>query len=130
MKKFALVALVLGLVPSSVGAVPDDVTTETKVGANSNTVVVETSLGSFKIELLPKEAPITVKNFLSYVDEQGQFHKPLLLPQKDPAFYESFIKTFNVPEFIRTPITLPARDLAQAIVNPRTVLKPVETHER
>ena len=33
-------------------------------------VLVKTSMGSFKIELFEKEAPITVKNFLSYVDKK------------------------------------------------------------
>lgn len=30
-------------------------------------VLMETSMGNVRIELLPKEAPVTVKNFLSYV---------------------------------------------------------------
>lgn len=35
-----------------------------------NTIVaVETSLGNFEVELFDEQAPITVKNFLSYVDE-------------------------------------------------------------
>jgi cyclophilin family peptidyl-prolyl cis-trans isomerase len=33
-------------------------------------VVMETSLGTVKIELFEKEAPTTVKNFLSYVDDK------------------------------------------------------------
>jgi cyclophilin family peptidyl-prolyl cis-trans isomerase len=33
-------------------------------------VVMDTSLGKIKIELYPKKAPITVKNFLRYVDEK------------------------------------------------------------
>ncbi len=32
-------------------------------------VVVKTSMGSFNIELYPDRAPVTVKNFLMYVDE-------------------------------------------------------------
>ena len=32
-------------------------------------VIVKTSLGSFNIELYPEKAPVTVKNFLMYVDE-------------------------------------------------------------
>jgi len=31
-------------------------------------VVLETSLGTIKVELYPKKAPLTVKNFLDYVD--------------------------------------------------------------
>jgi peptidyl-prolyl cis-trans isomerase B (cyclophilin B) len=38
--------------------------------AQLNTVVMETSLGSVQIELYADQAPITVRNFLSYVDEQ------------------------------------------------------------
>jgi len=38
--------------------------------AESNTVVVDTSLGTIKIELDAAKAPITVKNFLSYVDDK------------------------------------------------------------
>lgn len=34
------------------------------------TVVMTTSLGTIKIELFEKEAPLTVKNFLAYVDEK------------------------------------------------------------
>ena len=33
-------------------------------------VVMETSLGTIKIELYPDKAPITVKNFLQYVDDK------------------------------------------------------------
>lgn len=33
-------------------------------------VVVETSMGSFKVELFQDKAPITVKNFLGYVDDK------------------------------------------------------------
>ncbi len=32
-------------------------------------VVFETSHGEIKIEMLPEEAPITVENFLQYVDD-------------------------------------------------------------
>jgi cyclophilin family peptidyl-prolyl cis-trans isomerase len=33
-------------------------------------VVIDTSMGTIKAELYPERAPITVKNFLRYVDEQ------------------------------------------------------------
>jgi cyclophilin family peptidyl-prolyl cis-trans isomerase len=39
-------------------------------GTDNPTVVMETSMGSVKIELFEKLAPITVKNFLFYVDEK------------------------------------------------------------
>lgn len=38
--------------------------------AKNPAVVVETTLGSFDLELYEEKAPITVKNFLSYVDDK------------------------------------------------------------
>ena len=43
---------------------------QTKEKAGNPMVLVKTNMGSFKIELYPKEAPITVKNFLEYVDKK------------------------------------------------------------
>ncbi len=60
----------------------------------------------------------------SYVDEHGEFHKPFVLPQEDPAFYGFCLKTFNVPEFMQGPVTLKRRDLARTVVEPRKVLLP------
>ena len=40
------------------------------------------------------------RTYLSYVDRTGQVHKPFVLPQKDPAYYDSLIETFSVPELI------------------------------
>jgi cyclophilin family peptidyl-prolyl cis-trans isomerase len=39
-------------------------------GAANPVVIMDTSLGPIKIELYEDKAPITVKNFLSYVDKQ------------------------------------------------------------
>jgi len=62
--------------------------------------------------------------FISYVDEQGQFFKPFLLPQEDPHFYDSCLKTFNVPELVQGPVVVKERELAQAILNPGKILTP------
>src|SRR3990167_4025131 len=43
---------------------------ESGAGEENPTVLMETSLGSITIELDQANAPITVKNFLSYVDEK------------------------------------------------------------
>src|ERR1700722_11618612 len=45
------------------------VTAGTATAANP-VVVMETSMGTIKIELFEDKAPITVKNFLSYVDDK------------------------------------------------------------
>jgi hypothetical protein len=62
--------------------------------------------------------------YFSYCDTEGRFSKPVMLPQEDPAFYDSFIKTYNLPELIQAPVRVKERDLAEAIFNPRKVLRP------
>jgi hypothetical protein len=62
--------------------------------------------------------------FFSYVDEQGRFYKPFLLPQADPAFYDTCLNTFNVPELVRGPVAVTQRDLARAIRKPSSALVP------
>jgi peptidyl-prolyl cis-trans isomerase A (cyclophilin A) len=41
--------------------------------AGNPVVLMETSLGNVKLELFPKEAPISVKNFLDYVNSPVRF---------------------------------------------------------
>mgnify|MGYP001013393408 CR=1 FL=1 len=62
--------------------------------------------------------------FFSYVDERGKFHKPFALPQEDPEFYDSYLKTFNVPELVQGPVTITPGRLAQTILHPKELLKP------
>ncbi|NLF73273.1 MAG: cytochrome C biosynthesis protein [Candidatus Anammoximicrobium sp.] len=53
--------------------------------------------------------------YFSYVDEEGRVHKPVLLPQKDPSFYDRFIKTYNAPELTPWPAPASGRSLVRAI---------------
>jgi hypothetical protein len=41
---------------------------------------------------------LTARFFISYIDENGNSAKPFILPQKDPEFYQRFLKSFNLPE--------------------------------
>jgi hypothetical protein len=41
------------------------------------------------------------RTYFSYVDEGGRAHKPFVLPQKDPAYYDSLLETYSVPELIK-----------------------------
>jgi hypothetical protein len=62
--------------------------------------------------------------FFSYVDAQGCFHPPFLLPQQDPAFYDSYLKTINVPELFQGPVIVKEAELARAIGTPIRILTP------
>ena len=60
----------------------------------------------------------------SYVDAEGRFHKPFVLPQRDPTFYDACLETFNVPEFVTGPIQVSSARLARAVMRPAHVLEP------
>lgn len=51
--------------------------------------------------------------YICYIDENGQAHKPFLLPQKDPRdFYDSQMYSYNIPEFNMNRIDLTGRKIA------------------
>ena len=58
--------------------------TANAAGAANPVVIMDTSMGPIKIELYEDKAPITVKNFLSYVDEK--FYDGLTFHRVMPDF--------------------------------------------
>lgn len=46
------------------------------------------------------------RTYLSYVDQDGTLHKPFVLPQQDPVYYDSLLETYSVPELITGRITV------------------------
>ena len=67
---------------------------------------------------------LLARPFFSYVDRQGQFHKPFVLPQADPAYYETCLQTFNVPELVTGPVAVKSGALARRIVAPAKAFAP------
>ncbi len=65
-----------------------------------------------------REDGVFARIYLSHIDESGHAHKPVLLPQKSPTFYDSLIKTYNVPELANAPAPARGRELARAIRSP------------
>jgi hypothetical protein len=51
--------------------------------------------------------------FFSYFDSGGKAHKPFILPQKDPTFYDTFLKSYNVPELVTSKVNLNPRKLSE-----------------
>jgi hypothetical protein len=62
------------------------------------------------------------RTYLSYVDETGQVHKPFILPQKNPTYYDSLLETFSVPELIKGRIKVNRSSLARAARSEPTVV--------
>ena len=40
----------------------------------------------------------------SFDPERGEFGKPFIVPQSDPLYYDDFMKTYNVPELVKSAI--------------------------
>jgi hypothetical protein len=54
------------------------------------------------------------RTYLSYVDGKGQAHKAFVLPQEDPAHYDSLVETCSVPELVKGPLRAGKAALARA----------------
>jgi len=62
---------------------------------------------------------LLTRPYFSYVDEQGEAHKPFLMPQEDPAdFYDSLPQMLNLPEFVKGRVPYGQRTWFKAIFRP------------
>jgi len=51
------------------------------------------------------------KPYFCYVDSSGIAHKPFVLPQQDPYFYDYTLKSFNLPELATGALPFSAADI-------------------
>lgn len=58
-----------------------------------------------------------VRPFFAYIDLDGKVYKPFVLPQKDPEFYITFLKSYNVPEMIKGKVTINSHYLLNVAYN-------------
>ena len=56
--------------------------------------------------------------YFAYFDTQGKAHKAFVLPQKDPAFFDTFIDTYNVVELVKSRVDVSTFKLAQTMQEP------------
>ena len=70
-----------------------------------------------------REDGVHARPYFSYFDEQGNVHKPFVMPQKDPAFYESFLNNYNVPELITSPIPQRPQKLMEVAIQTGNSIK-------
>ena len=52
--------------------------------------------------------------YISYFDKDGTWHKPFILPQKDPKYYDTLMKSYNLPECITGKIKVSPYELEKA----------------
>lgn len=55
------------------------------------------------------------KPYFCYIDRNGTPHKPFVLPQQSPSFYDETLKSFNVPEFSKGDIPFDAVDVERLL---------------
>jgi Tol biopolymer transport system component len=51
--------------------------------------------------------------YFAYFDREGHFSRPFLLPQRDPQYESSRMIVYNIPEFIRGPVTVSPQTLTR-----------------
>jgi len=61
------------------------------------------------------------RTYLAYVDQTGKFYKPILLPQKDPTFYDSCLWTHGVPELVIEPVIITKEKLGRIVRSSRQI---------
>jgi hypothetical protein len=59
--------------------------------------------------------------YIAYVDENGKVYKPIRLPQKDPAHYDSCLWTYSVPEFVTEPVRATGERLGKVVRSPQKI---------
>jgi hypothetical protein len=65
--------------------------------------------------------------FIAYFDSNGHAHKAFAIPQKDPDFYKTYLKNYNLPEFINGEVNISDIQLRELV---QTETKKVKFDEK
>ena len=55
--------------------------------------------------------------FIAHIDADGRGAKPFELPQADPDYHRQFMKSYNIPEFMKGPVEVKPQDFARLLKN-------------
>ena len=64
--------------------------------------------------------------FFAHVDKDGKWSKPFELPQADPDYHRQFLRCYNIPEFMRGPVTIKPQTFADLLKGDGEPVKYVE----
>jgi hypothetical protein len=53
--------------------------------------------------------------FMAHIGVDGRGSKPFELPQQDPDYHRQFMKSYNIPEFMRGPVTIKPQEFARVL---------------
>jgi Periplasmic component of the Tol biopolymer transport system len=66
--------------------------------------------------------------YFSHFQSDGSFSKPFILPQEKPDFYERFLKSYNIPELVKSKVPLNPRIIAEKMKQKAINVKFVSSH--
>jgi Tol biopolymer transport system component len=64
-----------------------------------------------------KRNDVCTHPYICHIDTAGHVSKAFIVPQKNPAFYDTHIMSYNVPELVQGPIQVSGRDIAAVALN-------------
>lgn len=53
--------------------------------------------------------------YIAYFSKEGRAFKPFVLPQDDPEFYLDFYRSYNIPEFMKEPVSHTPQEFAKTL---------------
>ncbi|MBN1803709.1 MAG: PD40 domain-containing protein [Sedimentisphaerales bacterium] len=72
-----------------------------------------------------RDSGVFTRTYIAYMDKDGKVHKPIRLPQKDPAYYESCLWTYSVPELVIEPVRTIKEKLGKVVRSSETISAPM-----
>lgn len=75
--------------------------------------------------------PLFNRTHIAYIAADGRCGKPFVVPQEDPEFYDSMLRTYTIPTLATHPVRASQCDLITAIKNPAksTLSIPAAEHD-
>jgi Tol biopolymer transport system component len=64
--------------------------------------------------------------FIAHIDKDGKGTKPFELPCADPDYHRQFMKSYNIPEFMRGPVTIRPQAFADVLKGDGETVKYVQ----
>ena len=61
--------------------------------------------------------------FFAHIDKEGHWAKPFELPQADPNYHRQFMRCYNIPEFMKGPVTIKPQDFADVLKGKGTTVR-------
>ena len=58
---------------------------------------------------------VYTRPFIAHVDKDGKASKPFELPSEDPDYHRQFLRCYNIPEFMKGPVTITPQTFADVL---------------